>query len=350
MIDFESFVQWAESRFGDIKIAGNEVKVNSPFCEDYKHHLWCNPTGGKNGYPNGVYRCWKTDKRGSLVSLVMEVDRCEYDHAVSILGGDEYSLADLEQRVEELFNKIYGQPAEEIKTEPDALEFPASTFKIVDLNENNVWRMEAENYLLSRSIPLDDMWICTDGDYKNRIIIPYRDKNRRLIYWNGRFLGNNKYVAKYMGPQNVGIGKSDVIYMADQWPEEGGKLHITEGELNAKSLALSSFYSAALGGKEIYEKQIEMIKKYNPVLCFDTDIQKKIDAGGNAIISVAEKLLANGFERRVSFVRPPVQYKDWNEMLIGLGPKIIKAYITANEKLFTETTREELLLNRIVIR
>lgn len=349
MIDFELFVQWAESRFGDIKISGNEVKVNSPFCEDYKHHLWCNPTGGKNGYANGVYRCWKTDKRGSLVSLVMEVDHCEYDHAISILGGDDYSLADLEQKVDELFARIYNLPTPTIVTPPDALELPPSTFKICDLDEGNIWRMEAENYLLSRCLPIKDFLICTEGDYQNRIIIPYRDKDRRLIYWNGRLLYDSKYLAKYMGPQNVGIGKSDVIYMADGWPDEG-KLHITEGEFDAKSLAMSGFYAGALGGKEIYEKQIEMIKKYHVVLCFDTDAKKKIDAGGNAIITVAEKLLANGFERRVSFVRPPIQFKDWNEMLIALGNKIVKAYILSNEKIFTETTKEELLLNRIVVR
>ena len=47
MIDFEKFLDWAESRFDNIVVSGDEVKVDSIFCEDHKQKMWCNPYGGK---------------------------------------------------------------------------------------------------------------------------------------------------------------------------------------------------------------------------------------------------------------------------------------------------------------
>ena len=76
-IDFDTFVNWAENRFDKIQVKGKEVCLNSIFAEnDSKFHLWCNPYGGKHERTFGVFHCWKTDRKGSLVSLVMEVDKC----------------------------------------------------------------------------------------------------------------------------------------------------------------------------------------------------------------------------------------------------------------------------------
>ena len=74
-IEKEIFVQWAEKYFDKVDVRGDEVRINSIFAEsDSKQHLWCNPAGGKNQRPYGVYHCWKTDRKGSLVSLVMEIE------------------------------------------------------------------------------------------------------------------------------------------------------------------------------------------------------------------------------------------------------------------------------------
>jgi len=60
-VDFDTFVDWAESRFGDIIVSYPEVKINSIFKDnDQDHKLWCNPDGGKDNIELGVYHCWKT--------------------------------------------------------------------------------------------------------------------------------------------------------------------------------------------------------------------------------------------------------------------------------------------------
>ncbi len=70
-ISFEKFLAWAETRFGDVSVKGNEIRINSPFAEDYKKHLWANPYGGKKGAerPYGVYRLlrrWKLRRQKAV--------------------------------------------------------------------------------------------------------------------------------------------------------------------------------------------------------------------------------------------------------------------------------------------
>lgn len=340
MISYEKFLDWTERRFGDVKISKNEIKINSIFCEDYKYHLSCNPSGGKKNLPHGAYRCLKTDKQGSLVSLVMLVDKCTFSEALETLDAIDLNFENLKDQVDNLFNT-----PQENRIVVKTINFPDYTYKITELNENNLWRTDAEIYLAQRKIPADPFYICTNGEYKNRIIIPYHDENGSITYWNGRLMVENKKSPKYRGPdKDCGIGKSDVIYFPKHYKKNKNiKLYITEGELDAYSLYLSGLASCALGGKTIFDKQIEMIRGFIPVLCFDTD-DKKTDAGGNALVEVGEILKSKGFDT-VYYVRPPKKYKDWNKMLVDTSGKIINYYIQKNETEFTDYSKIELKIN-----
>lgn len=325
MINFDKFLQWAESRFnGDVVVSGNEIKVNSIFCDDFKHHLWCNPYGGKYERPNGVFHCWKTDKKGSLITLVMMVDNCSYEEALEILETEDISLANLQKKLEEFWDKTNTIVPKE---EDNKLALPPYTLLISDLNEGNPYRIQAEAYLMKRNIPSDGLYICYSGDYANRIIIPYYDKNNNLIYFNARNIG--KAEPKYLGPKKeIGIGKGDVIYMPF-WPPEGSEIYLTEGEFDAIILFDIGLYSAAFGGKEMSEKQLNYLREFKPILSIDND-----KAGNYALPKLAKSLIENGFE--VKFIRPPKNYKDWNEMYIKLGSKLVKKYIMDNQQVFDE--------------
>ena len=349
-VDFDKFLSWAESKFdGDVVVKGNEIRINSPFAEDHKHHCWCNPNGGKKGKderPMGVYHCWKTNKKGTLVGLVMEVDKCDYDIALETLGAGDVSLANLEKKLEELFASK--KPVIEEVVVKTGIEFPPHTFKITDLEKDNFFRIEAEIHLNSRKIPFDKFYVCVAGDYRNRIIIPYYDKNGVLIYWNGRTMSSSKDVPKYYGPdKSIGIGKGDVIYMPS-WPVKETKIYFCEGEFNAESLAIAGLQSGAFGGKSITEEQAQLMRDYLPVICVDNDKRSNSnrDAGGEALPVIGDFLRSQGIIN-ISYVRPPNGYKDWNEMLVKLGPSILNGYVTSKEKIFDSWTSEQLRYNKI---
>ena len=323
-ISFDNFLNWAERRFGyeNIKISGSEIQINSIFTEDNKKKMWCNPYGGKKGNPHGVYHCWKTENKGSLVHLVMMVEKCDYYEALDILGAQDITLWELEKKV----NSIFDSPEElsvEKTIQETELSLPPFSFPIQDLNINNYFRIEAEIYLKNRKIPIGNLHVCTKGQYANRIVIPYYDAKGKLIYYNCRSLDKDNLL-KYLGPpKEIGIGKSDVLFFPE-WPKKGEKVFLTEGEFDALSICVSGLRGGGFAGKEMNEKQIVWLleTKCFPVFCLDGD-----KAGTYALLKINE--LKQDFG---AFVRLPKAIKDWNEFLIKYGPNVLAEYSNNNIK------------------
>jgi len=326
-VDFESFLSWAEDRFDHVVAKGSEVKLNSIFTDDYKNKMWCSPHGGKYHREDGVYHCWKTDKRGTLVGLVMEVDGCTYGEAKDILSG-KLPLCVLEKKLDEYFAK------QEEKTEKQeiTLRLPDHCYSIHSLS--NINKMEVQYYLDQRKLPADGLMYCTYGTYANRVVIPYYGRDGKLIYFNSRHIG--KSTLKYLGPpKEVGVGKGDVLY-ARKWPKKGSKIYLTEGEFDALSLTVCGLNGIACGGKFISDKQIELIKDYDICLAFDGD-----SAGLMGMISIGNKLMAKQI-RKITYARPPQGIKDWNKMLVTLKPEILVEWINQQEKNYDEWTQDVL--------
>ena len=266
----------------------------------------------------------------------MLVDKCSFDEALETLEKTNSNLEDLEKRVDELFNKKQEETYLVVK---EKIALPYGTYKFEDLPSYNKIRSKAELYLKNRKIDLNKVLVCVSGEYRNRVVIPYYDKEDNLIYYNTRSLSD--FGLRYLGPpKKIGVGKGDVLFVPE-WKPSGEKIYLCEGEFDALSLSQAGHNSAAFGGKNLSEEQIKIIEDYIPVLCLDAD-----SAGGDALIKMGEKLLEKGF-KEIYYVRAPKQFKDWNSMLINSGEKIIKFYIKLNEKRFDFTTNT--LLNGLKI-
>tara|TARA_Y100000034_G_C6902941_1_gene418081 strand:- start:2118 stop:3137 length:1020 start_codon:yes stop_codon:yes gene_type:complete len=333
-IDKDAFIAWAESRFGEVRVKGNEVMVCSPFCEkmgqnpDHKFKMWCNVAGGKRKLPEGVFRCWKTDTKGSLVNLVMTTDRISYNEAVDAICSVADAVA-AEKKIEEFFkHKRFGLAPVEVQEEKKGLQLPHFTYPIRELYENNPNRVRVEQYLERRKLSPNKLLVCTRGEYRGRVIIPYYDREGKLIYFNGRLIRDVKNVPKYLGPpKTAGVGKGDVLYMAT-WPPLGDMVYLCEGEFDALTLAECGLAGAACGGKYLTQEQIELLRPHRVCLAVDND-----EAGKQAYKTMGDQLVGNGIP--VYFVRPPEGYKDWNEMLLDRQPALIKAYIETQSRDFT---------------
>lgn len=327
-VSFKNFEKWAKKRFGsaNVKVQGKEIRIHSIFEPgDDDFHLWCNPSGGKKKRKNGTYHCFKTQKKGSLIKLVMLVDGCDRDEAVARINGHT-SIRELEKQLEIFFAK-QDEAIEPKKTE---INLPEHCYLISELGTNNWWRKKSEEYLHNRKLPIKGLYICTDGRYKARIIIPYYDKYGNLIYFNGRHIG--KSTCKYLGPpKEIGVGKEDVIFMAGGWSDSGSLLYVCEGEFNAISLREAELNAAACGGKNLSEKQAMMLSDYRVVLCLDRDRAGK--AGTTKMSSVITALeTAKTTSEKLLYVIPPHGYNDWNEFLVRNNPVLLHHYIVKNQK------------------
>lgn len=345
-ISFDIFWEWATAKFGEENCLqrGEEICINSPFVAEHTpdrgQHLYCNPS-------KGVYHCWKSDESGTLHNLVMFKEGCDFLEAQEILGGDR-ALYKLNDKITEFFkNKKHQKESEnKVTTKKDnLLELPPSAVKIADLKPDDRLRIISEDYLKSRSLPIGNLYICGNGRYAMRIIIPYYGPNNQLIYFNSRDItGQSKL--RYKGPpKEVGIGKGDVVWM-NSWPKEGSTVHLAEGEFDAMALCQVGFNGGAAGGKNFSNKQLQLLKPYNITICFDLD-----KSGAEALNKVGAFLRAKPFVRgnniRIGYVKPAQGYKDWNDMLIKLGTNILQSYIKDREKLLSWDELENLQLKSI---
>ncbi len=360
-VDFDTFLNWAKDRFGEENVKtrnsahGVEVLTHSFYAhrkniEDYTFNLWMNPSGGKSKHPEkGSFRCWKTDSMGSLVHLVSDWDSIPYEDAEEMLCGMT-SLRALEKKVHEFFGYKEELEATQVKPEPiikKIVELPPETYEIEKLYPNHWMRVRATEYLKNRKIPLMGLYVCTDGDYKNRIIIPYYNWHGDLIWFNGRLMNDKKGSIKYLKCKSDGLGVSqeDILYMTS-WPKDGTKIYLMEGEFDAISISLAGLVGCAIGGKFISDVQLEMLRRYQIVLAFDADPGNKNDAGLKALIEIGTTLIERGFSN-ISYVRPPKVYKDWNKLLVERNPETIRMYVEKYEKPFNTDTKSLLLNQRI---
>lgn len=313
MIDHSKFLEWAYKSLRNVK-DGSEITANSIFTDDNKRKLYCNTD--KN-----VYHCFKSENSGSLYKLVSIVEKCTYEEAVEILGGNK-DFHSLEQKINDIFNKEKKATFEQSVK----ISVPPGTYLINELSDSNPIKIKATDYLKSRKVNNPNLMVCVYGNYANRIIIPYYNEIGDLIYWNARALGDSN--VKYIVPKNVGVGKGDVIYFPS-WPTTN-KVYLCEGEFNALSLSQLNLQSGACGGKEISNEQHDILNNYDIVICFDND-----KAGINATYKKCKALKQHNMYRIIKYVFPPVEYNDWNEYYINQENNVFN-FIINNEKLFDE--------------
>jgi DNA primase len=321
LIDYDIFLSWIEKHFGtDYHQSGEEIKINSIFVEDKKYHLWCNPK--KN-----AFHCWKSDKGGSLVDLVAKQEGISYKSALSLLGLGN-SVRHYEMELLQLLKKTKD---EKIVVIDNKITLPEHSFLITELSEISPYKKMAIQYLQERKLPMEGFYVCVEGKYKNRIIIPYYSASGDLQYWNGRDL-TGTHLLRYWGPtkKECGVGKEDFVYFY-KWPKDNEVIYLTEGEFDAVSLNVCGLNGAAAGGKNVSEKQTEILSKYQICVAFDND-----ESGKNALHKFGMNMLRNG--KQIRFVRPPMGYKDWNLLLKEKGENCIKEYISANTNIFDEWT------------
>jgi hypothetical protein len=360
-VDFDTFLSWAKDRFGAdaVKIKhtghGDEILTHSFYAhrqgmDDYTFNLWMSPSGGKGkrNPEKGSFRCWKTDTMGTLVKLVSDYDRIDYEEAEEILCGGS-SLRQLELKVHEFFGSKPEESPVEVEEPVRGLCLPDNCYLIDKMEEWNALANIARNYLAGRKIPTKGLYLCTEHEeYGGRIVIPYFDRDGNLIWYNCRTPFDKKSVIKYLKCKSDGLNitQEDVLYVP-AWPRPGEKLYIMEGEIDAMSMRMAGLYACAIGGKFMSDTQIEMIRQYVPVLAFDADEGGfKKDSGLQALINVGTQLLEKGFPK-VTYVRPPKVYKDWNKLLVERDAQTVKAYAERFEKPFTSSTPDMLLAQRL---
>lgn len=249
------------------------LKGNCPFCgKDLKF--------GVNLSRNKA-NCFTCGDHGTPKEVIMEIEKLTSYEALKVFlkvyDGLEYFEKPIERKLQE-----------------SIAELPEG-YTNIRLGDTRLARM-ARQYMISRGFDIDDLSLkgfgyCREGKYQGYIIIPFFIKGR-LVYFNARkFFGNGP---KYNNPpiEDVGIGKSNVIYNIDAlYMYE--TVYLAEGALNAETIGDMGI---ATGGKSVSFKQVSTIIK-SPitglVLLLDPDaIINSIDLGLSMVFHKKIKLVS----------------------------------------------------------
>lgn len=143
---------------------------------------------------------------------------------------------------------------------------------------------EALEYLSSRGIDAEIAREWRLGCLNGRLIIPYHDQCGRLRGCAERALHGQS--PKYQF--TAGMKKSELLFGLDRVRDDD-RLALCEGFFDAIQLSLTGIPAVALGGIDLSEAQIELLKGRETIVAMDGD-----DAGRQAASRILERLQAVG--------------------------------------------------------
>lgn len=301
---------WIKLHLGlNVKYASTkgELHICCPVCNETRYRLYIN-------VDSGLIYCHNCQFKGSIVKLIQYVEGITKEKAESLLKDISDNLI-LPYKVEEsvlgkLIYSLYN-----ISPQKRAIPLPEEFQKFSqNFSEKNFIAKKALKYLQQRGITKKQilncgMGICTEGEYKNRIIIPiFLEGN--FQFWVARAISDNtKLKEKSPSAQEYQYSKSEVIFNLDSAAKKYNSIVISEGIFDALSWG---DIGVALLGKSLYDSQFNLILKYKDLLTQGIYIALDADAVDSATL-IAEKLKSFF---KVMMINIPKEYDDPNNYLL----------------------------------
>lgn len=190
-----------------------EMRVNTPFDNDNKFHLYINPV-------KGVVKDFKTGYGNDFVSFVSDfLDMNKQEVLLYLIKEYGKNNINLESKIK-VFSKL------EL---PDGINF-------FSLKKDGLIRNIAYNYLVNRKIPkknIEELGYIfeSSSEYHNTIFIPFYE-NDEIVYFTTRAFIEKNYM-RYNNPHD--IDSKQFVYNIDKM-KEGETIFIFEGVFDAMML------------------------------------------------------------------------------------------------------------------
>ncbi|MDO4164039.1 MAG: DNA primase [Bacteroides sp.] len=316
------------SGYVELKKKGSIYQACCPFHQEKTPSFIVSPA-------RGTWHCFGCGKGGNVFGFLMEHDTMNYPEAVKTLG-KRYGITVEEERLTpEQEQKRMKKESMYIANQRCADHFRANLKKPeakaaadyikgrwgAELAEEmgigfapNSWN-DLVDFARHESLSIDllvEIGLLKRGReekpydfYRNRVMIPIRDKFRRVIGFTARDLSGDKEAAKYLNSSESDIyQKKESVFGIDiavRQAAKEDKFYLTEGAPDAMRLHRIRVNNAVapLGG-DWTEHQLEQLKKYATRLCIlpDADPPKageKLGAGTRNAMRNGQLALKCGF-------------------------------------------------------
>ena len=290
---------------GRLQSGGREWVAPSPFLiNDYKRHFSINTI-------SGLWQCFKTGQQGNFVDIYAHIESISKKRAYSVLTFKSLEDSPDISPVDEypLVTSL------EINHNTDVFEPLTSESDLTDPLVRDAFR-----YLDTRKIfPTEDAeyYICREGKYAERLIIPYRDEDDEIYYFQARALRDQQ--PKYLNPGiDEGVRSQNVLYPFDSTKE----VIVTEGPIDAISLIKCGLNATCTNGCSVSDVQATQLKEA-PKIIMGYDNDEAGRKGLNKFDRTRKRLRMPAF----GIYNLPASYKDWNDFLCKSGPEAIVEYV-----------------------
>lgn len=281
---------------------------------DYKKHFSIN-------VDTGLWQDFKTGDRGNFAKFLTIVENITYMKAKEKIFLMEF----LEDEVKRSNNPRPSQLGEPEKPDLGSL-IPVNISSYDSPNElvRKAWVMLFERKLFNTDEWEEEpFYICTEGTFKDRLIIPYKNDHGRMFYFQARSLPYGPH-PRYLNPKVTKnkiqknthpdtaaamerhVKPSHILYPYDG---DADYLVICEGVLDVISLRLLGINSTCTCGSSVSRVQADLLAGFEGkiILGYDNDT-----AGGRGIEKF-ETLRKDLLMPEFHVCSPPPGTKDWNE-------------------------------------
>lgn len=191
--------------------AGNNVRhgwvnIRCIFCDDHSNHLGVNPDGG--------YACWRCRAHGSILKLIVNIERCSYEEARNIAKeyGRDFSAGVVVAPTSPSDNVCLTRKGEVLPSN-FTYKLPKPHLRYLrdrGYNPKNIIRKYRVGFI--------------PGKWRNRLIIPMY-MNSQIVAFSGRDITGVNEPKYKLG--NYRIDRNSIVYNIDSIPNR--KAAIVEG-------------------------------------------------------------------------------------------------------------------------
>lgn len=253
--DIEDYVSANLQRAKTVQAGnGHEMTAVCPSCDRFGGFYVNTETGS--------YVCWKCDFRAhTVVGLVAQVEEMSWSEARGFIFTRSVRLR-RKQDVFSLSDRIRGlrpHAIEEDEPENVAVELPEYYVQIYDPRRKPAWQLP--RYLKKRGVKpaTARAWglgYCRRGKYGDRLVIPIDCPAG--VSWTARAMSADVFGPKYLNPPGADHRRLLIGWHVSRVT---GDIVLCEGPLDAVRLYQHDLPALALGGKELHDEQLDMLRR-----------------------------------------------------------------------------------------
>ncbi len=264
----------------------------------------------------GLWQCFKTKEKGNFLHLVSAVEDISYGEAAVLV---QRKLFDTPEKLFEVTKSIRNQ--QKSLNTGNSIQDEIHNFKKLSKSSivsDSLTERLAYRFAITRKLDPTKLYVGVKGKYVNRVIIPFED-SKGMFYFQARQLTG--FGMKYLNPSfgEYGVKASEILYPFNR---EESYILVTEGPIDALSLQTMGINATSTQGSVFSQHHLSEISDKKIILAYDND------EAGDRGISYARRLIKSKNLPSPYIVRPPSQFKDWNEFVIEASPVEVQAWIS----------------------